>query len=335
MGLGTIYIKKLQIENRNLFLNLFYQFAFAGIIQLAFAFSSAKTIDVSTWSLESIAAILYLAIFGSVVAFFSYHYLLKTLLPTQVSMLSYVNTVISIVLSWLILNETISAKFIIAAVFIISGVFIINYKPGILKKTHEKKRNLRSETYCLESFLQKNRTYGLNVYICEAIYLTLKLLTMKKIFVIASTAALLLTSCKKEEQTVVTDQDNDTVAVVTTETTPLTEVEAKAKVDQAQADLDAAIKKGDKDAETAARKALADANTAWESTKSAVDKTAKDVKQDVDSTAEKAKQDMKDAAKDTKTAVDKAAQDTKEATKKAAEDAKNAYNNALDKAKAK
>lgn len=138
-GLGTIYIKKLQIENRNLFLNLFYQFAFAGIIQLAFAFSSAKTIDVSTWSLESIAAILYLAIFGSVVAFFSYHYLLKTLLPTQVSMLSYVNTVISIVLSWLILNETISAKFIIAAVFIISGVFIINYKPGILKKRMRKR----------------------------------------------------------------------------------------------------------------------------------------------------------------------------------------------------
>lgn len=138
-GLGTIYIKKLQIENRNLFLNLFYQFAFAGIIQLAFAFSSAKTIDVSTWSLESIAAILYLAIFGSVVAFFSYHYLLKTLLPTQVSMLSYVNTVISIVLSWLILNETISAKFIIAAVFIISGVFIINYKSGILKKRMRKR----------------------------------------------------------------------------------------------------------------------------------------------------------------------------------------------------
>jgi drug/metabolite transporter (DMT)-like permease len=138
-GLGTIYIKKLQIENRNLFLNLFYQFAFAGIIQLAFAFSSAKTIDVSTWSLESIAAILYLAIFGSVVAFFSYHYLLKTLLPTQVSMLSYVNTVISIVLSWLILNETISAKFIIATVFIISGVFIINYKPGILKKRLRKR----------------------------------------------------------------------------------------------------------------------------------------------------------------------------------------------------
>lgn len=138
-GLGTIYTKKLQVENHNLFLNLFYQFAFAGIIQLIFAFSFSDAIDVSTWSVKSISAIVYLAVFGSVLAFFSYHYLLKTLLPTQVSILSYVNTIISIFLSWLILGETISAKFIIATACIISGVFIINYKPGMLKRRFRRK----------------------------------------------------------------------------------------------------------------------------------------------------------------------------------------------------
>ncbi len=132
-GLGTIYTKKIQLENHNLFLNLFYQFAFAGIVQLIFAFSFSDHIDISAWSLKSIIAIIYLAVFGSVIAFFSYHYLLKNLLPTQVSILSYVNTIISIFLSWLILGETISAKFIIATACIISGVFIINYKPGMLK----------------------------------------------------------------------------------------------------------------------------------------------------------------------------------------------------------
>lgn len=132
-GLGTIYTKKINLKNNNLFLNLFYQFAFAGIIQLVFAFSFSDRIDVASWSAKSIAAIVYLAIFGSVLAFFSYHYLLKTLLPTQVSILSYVNTMISIFLSWLVLGETISAKFIIATACIIIGVFIINYKPGMLK----------------------------------------------------------------------------------------------------------------------------------------------------------------------------------------------------------
>ena len=128
-AIGTIYTKKLQIKNNNLFLNLFYQFAFAGIIQLVFAFLFSEKIEIENWSAKSILAIVYLAIFGSVLAFYAYHYLLKTLLPTQVSILSYVNTIIGISLSWLILGETISSKFIIATALIISGVFVINYKP--------------------------------------------------------------------------------------------------------------------------------------------------------------------------------------------------------------
>ncbi|WP_028123361.1 DMT family transporter [Epilithonimonas tenax] len=132
-GGGTIYTKKLHSKNNNIFLNLFYQFAFAGVVQLIFAFQFSQTIDVDRWSAQSILAIIYLAVFGSVTAFFAYNYLLRTLLPTRVSILSYVNTIISIFLSWLILGETISAKFLIATAFIIVGVFIINYKPGMLK----------------------------------------------------------------------------------------------------------------------------------------------------------------------------------------------------------
>lgn len=131
---GTIYTKKLHVQNNNLFLNLFYQFAGAGIVQLILAFTFSDTIDVSAWSVKSISAIVYLGIFGSVLAFYAYNYLLKTLLPTQVSILSYVNTIISIFLSWLILGETISEKFIIATFLIISGVFIINYRHGMFKQ---------------------------------------------------------------------------------------------------------------------------------------------------------------------------------------------------------
>ncbi len=130
---GTIYTKKNHVQNNSLFLNLFYQFAWAGVMQLIFAFSFSDKIEFETWSIKSISAIIYLAVFGSVLAFFAYNYLLKTLLPTQVSILSYINTIISIFLSWLILGESISEKFIVATILIISGVFIINYKPGMLK----------------------------------------------------------------------------------------------------------------------------------------------------------------------------------------------------------
>ena len=77
---------------------------------------------------------LYLAVFGSVAAFFAFHYALTKISPVQISILAYINTLISIFLSWLILNEEISVKFIIAAILIILGVFIINYNPQMFKK---------------------------------------------------------------------------------------------------------------------------------------------------------------------------------------------------------
>lgn len=131
---GTIFTKKMNIQSKNISLNLFYQFAFAGIIQIMFAFLFTDDYNFGNWSLKSVSAMLYLSLFGSVAAFFAYHYALTRVSPVQVSILAYVNTIISIFLSWLILNEEISAKFIIAAFLIILGVFIINYNREMFKR---------------------------------------------------------------------------------------------------------------------------------------------------------------------------------------------------------
>lgn len=131
---GSIFTKKLNHKNDNIFLNLFYQFLFAGIAQLVIAFIFTKNYNFENWNLRSGLSVIYLAIFGSVVAFFAFHYALKKITPTQISILSYVNTIIAIFLGWLILDEEISFKFIIAAALIILGVFITNYKPKSLSK---------------------------------------------------------------------------------------------------------------------------------------------------------------------------------------------------------
>jgi len=73
---------------------------------------------------------LYLPVFGSVITFFSFHYALTKISPIQVSILSYFNTIIAIILVWLVHDEQISSKFIFA---IILGIFIINYKPEMFK----------------------------------------------------------------------------------------------------------------------------------------------------------------------------------------------------------
>lgn len=132
---GTVFTKKINHSPQNISLNLFYQFSFAGIIQILFGFISSDQSAISTWSITSILATVYLAIFGSVIAFFAFHFALKRITPIQISILSYVNTIIAIFLGWLILHEPISATFITAAVLIICGVFITNYKPGMFKRT--------------------------------------------------------------------------------------------------------------------------------------------------------------------------------------------------------
>lgn len=127
-GFGTIYSKKISQQPNNLMLNLFYQFLLAAIIQIILSVILHPNSEIENWSLKSVGAVVYLAVFGSVIAMFSYQYALQRVTPIQVSILTYVNTVIAVFLGWYLNNEVVKKDFIIAVVLIIIGVFVINYK---------------------------------------------------------------------------------------------------------------------------------------------------------------------------------------------------------------
>ncbi|RYD71079.1 MAG: permease [Sphingobacteriales bacterium] len=126
--IGTIYSKKHSGKPQYIFLNLFYQFVFSAIVQFGLALVFSGEADTSKWKPESIFAAVYLAIFGSVLGYFCYHYSLKKVSASEVSILTYFNTIIAIFLGWLILNEHVGIDLIVATVLIIAGVFITNYK---------------------------------------------------------------------------------------------------------------------------------------------------------------------------------------------------------------
>ena len=134
-ALGSIFTKKIHLQKQNISLNLFYQFAFSAVVQIAFGFILSDKIEVDTWTFRSMFATVYLAVFGSVAAYFAFHYALKKISPTQISLLSYINTIIAIFLGWLVLDEEISAAFITATVLIICGVFITNYQKGMFSRS--------------------------------------------------------------------------------------------------------------------------------------------------------------------------------------------------------
>ena len=125
---GTVYTKMHTHKSNNIALNLFYQFSIAAFIQFVLALIFSPNVDVSLWSTRSIMATVYLAVFGSVFAFFCYHYAIKRVSAVQVSILNYINTIIAVFLGWLLLDEVITFDFVIATILIIAGVFITNYK---------------------------------------------------------------------------------------------------------------------------------------------------------------------------------------------------------------
>jgi drug/metabolite transporter (DMT)-like permease len=77
-------------------------------------------------STDAILALIYLIIFGSVIAYGAYMYVLKQLPATIVSTYAYVNTLVAVLLGWMWLDEPFNAVIGTAVLLTISGVYLVN-----------------------------------------------------------------------------------------------------------------------------------------------------------------------------------------------------------------
>lgn len=127
-SVGTIITKKGSSKSLTMLMHICVQMLIAGVILTALQFVITPTISTENWSARSVYAVIYLALFGSVVGYVAFNYLISQLPSTKVTVLSYVNVVVALFLGWLILDEKITSQIIIAAAFIIVGVVIVNYK---------------------------------------------------------------------------------------------------------------------------------------------------------------------------------------------------------------
>jgi drug/metabolite transporter (DMT)-like permease len=74
---------------------------------------------------EGLAALAYLAIFGSIVGYSSFIYALAKLPAAKVSMFAYVNPIIAVILGWLILGEHLDWRVALATAVILLGVVLV------------------------------------------------------------------------------------------------------------------------------------------------------------------------------------------------------------------
>jgi drug/metabolite transporter (DMT)-like permease len=88
----------------------------------------AARFDPAAFSRDSVLALAYLLVFGSLVAFTAYTWLLQNAPISLVSTYAYVNPVVAVFLGWLILSEQITATMVAGAALIVATVALVIWK---------------------------------------------------------------------------------------------------------------------------------------------------------------------------------------------------------------
>ena len=95
------------------------------LLVLAIASGDVQKLDLAKASWVSIGAFFYLLLFGSLVAFTAYSWLLSNVSPARATTYAYVNPVVAVLLGWLVASEPVTLQMMIAAGVIVSSVALI------------------------------------------------------------------------------------------------------------------------------------------------------------------------------------------------------------------
>ena len=122
---GSVFVSKAQLP-KSFMVSTGYQMLFAGAV-LCFASLSFQEEWISPfdWSPKVLGSLIFLIIFGGIVAFTSFNYLLKAVDTEKVSTSAYVNPVIALMLGWFFLDEILTTQSIIASIILLTGVYFI------------------------------------------------------------------------------------------------------------------------------------------------------------------------------------------------------------------
>ena len=125
---ASIFVGKADLPS-NQFVNTGYQMFTGGImLGIVSLFLNENWVLPSHWGTNVQWSMLGLILFGSIVAFTAFNYLLKEVSPEKVATSTYVNPIIALILGAWVLNEQITLQSIIAAVILLTGVYFINTK---------------------------------------------------------------------------------------------------------------------------------------------------------------------------------------------------------------
>ncbi len=123
---GSLYARSAKLPESQL-QSAGMQTASGGAIMLliSLALGEHNGFQIAEVSTKSWLAFVYLIVFGSIVAFTAYLYMIKNAAPTRVSSYAYVNPVVAVFLGWALAGEAVTGQTIIASAVILCAVWLI------------------------------------------------------------------------------------------------------------------------------------------------------------------------------------------------------------------
>lgn len=101
----------------------FIPMLFAGVIMLTFGLLVEDTGKL-VFDANAYLSVGYLALFGSLVTFTSYYWLLKRVSVIVLSLIAFITPIIALILGWAFLNEELSSRHLIGSLIVLIGLLI-------------------------------------------------------------------------------------------------------------------------------------------------------------------------------------------------------------------
>jgi drug/metabolite transporter (DMT)-like permease len=135
-SIGIIYSRRSHLSGHPLLLSALS--LLAGSVQLLLAATLTREyrgFSLANVTLRSWLALGYLILFGSIIAFTAYNWLLEHYSPTLVATHTYVNPIVAVFFGWLFAGETVTFNIILSTAMVIGAVMLVDRGTARLPKT--------------------------------------------------------------------------------------------------------------------------------------------------------------------------------------------------------
>ena len=135
-AIGSLYSHRADLPN-NILISTGMMLFVGGLFLLGIGMIiEFNTVDVSRFSTSSILSLLYLIIVGTI-GWLGFFWILRNTTATLANTFAYVSPIIAVFLGWIILDENIDIRIIVATIVIIVGVILIVNKNKIVLRNND------------------------------------------------------------------------------------------------------------------------------------------------------------------------------------------------------